>query len=371
MKITKQLLSLILMCIILFTACKSAKDLLEKKDYKGAYESAYSSLKKGKDMSENRSVMRSALAALQREFDISMKQFPAGNIQKKIEITDLGMDLVDRYDRASNYVDVKDEVINKLRNESDSIRNSVGGILIDQSKSELATLKSSGNKALARPIIAKLNKVENYMGLSNDLTKLKDEVYQYGTFIVLYTARYFGSNFNSYMLENTFRNLEYQSADRLDLFFYNRLPNNNMQPDCEVSIMLDRPDTRRYNDSRQQNFTQRVEDGFTITKDSKGNDVRTPKYVNVSATVNINSEVTEMSMRASTEVRGQSSQCRSLNSRYYTGTSRATREQYSYSGDSRAVPSRYRSTYGGDNKTEQQMEEEVLRQIVNDIRGGR
>jgi hypothetical protein len=371
MKITKLILSFILISILLFTACKSAKDLLEKKDYIGAYESAYASLKKGKDMSENRSVMRSALAALQREYDMKMGQYSQGNLQKKMEVADAGIDLLDKYDRASNYVDVKDEVINELRNESETIRKAVGGLLIDQSKSELATLKSSGNKSLARPIIAKLNKVENYLGLSNDLTKLKDEVYQYGTFIVLYTARYFGSNFNSYMLENTFRSLEYQSADRLDLFFYNRLPNSNMQADCEVSIMLDRPDTRRYNDNRQQNFTQRVEDGFTITKDSKGNDVRTPRYVNVSATVNINSEVTEMSMRASTEVRGQSSQCRSLNSRYYTGSSRATREQYSYSGDSRAVPSRYRSTYGGDNKSEQQMEEEVLRQIVNDIRGGR
>ncbi len=364
----KKLILLLILCLPMIKACKSAKEKFNDKDYAGAFEEAYSDLKKGKKKSENSALVRNSLSRMQGIFETNSSKYNAANLDGKGNIVDEGLALVERYERALNFVDIPNGDIVNLKNRTDSLKLNTGKLYLEHGKQGIQTLINTKNKNYALQTLNDLNRVERYLGLSNEVKTLKDEVYKYGTKYIVFDLRQngYGGNYDSYSANNIFSQLEGESRNRLVRRYFNRRVSAS-DLDCEVRINLNYSQPRTSTRTRSENFSQNIEDGYDTKIDANGKEVKTVRYKKVTATVNIEENVIEYRGDADCDVFGSTNNC-TLRDNRFSDSVNDSAERYSIQGDQRAVPSRYKNGSQQRRKTDRQLQEELMQKLYERVR---
>jgi hypothetical protein len=131
--------------------------------------------------------------------------------------------------------------------------------------------------------------------------------------------------------------------------------------DCTIELNFNSLDENRSNQNSRRNFEKQIEDGYTITKDASGKEVKTPKYKTVVGYVDIATTRYTMNWRISADVRSNSKHCNLYDNTFYTSSYQDV-DTYQLSGDQAAIPSQYKS-----NAYQRYDRDRLLQQAVDDL----
>jgi hypothetical protein len=350
----------------LTSACKSAKDKFNDKDFSGAFEEAFKDLKKGKNKSENGAIVRNSLSRMNTLFQSKFNGYEASSLDNKAAITDEGIALLEKYDRAQNYIEADNEQLKNLRSQTENLRSSTGRLFSERAKSGLQQIISTKNKLSAPQVLYDLNKTESYLGASTELRNMTDDLFKYGTKIVVFELNQYGY-YDNYTVNSVFSRLETESRDRLMKTYYNRNVTAS-DLDCTVRLDLSRPYVRDYTRDRRENFSENIQTGTETKKDANGKETKVPVYTKVTATVEIREIIYEIKGDVRSDVYSRTNSC-NFRSDSWSSTVTDIAESYRITGDSRAVPSRYNTSGRSRSKSDRQLQEELISRLYDQVRG--
>ncbi len=357
---------LILITVSLFITCKSAQDKFKDKNYIGAFEDALKDLKKGKDKKENLPVLRKSIAKLTSEYKASYNKYSTlTSLDQKAKVADACIDLVDRYDRAKSFI-VADSFHNQkiLLEQETNLKQEVGSAFKLNGINALNDIKSSKKKIQARQAMSDLDKAEYYLGSNEEITQLKSDLIKNGTLLVNVEVSQWNLDFRNYEIDNVFRNVEDYSNDKtLQKIYYNtRIPQNEL--DCNIELRLGSINYDENRTSRTNIFSERIQDGYDTKKDDKGNEVKTPRYIDVKGQVQTTTTILRASVNAQSDVKSYTGNC-NWRDNSWSRSVQTQRDQYQLSGDSRAIPSQYRNQPSNNMKSKSQLSDDLLRDVYS------
>jgi hypothetical protein len=355
-----------LLIFSLFSACKSAQTKYKEKNYAGAFEDALKDLKKGKNKKDNLPLLNKSLNKITATYKSSYGKYSSlTTLEQKAKVADGNIDLVDRFDRAKSYI-IADSFFNQkdLLLQNKVLKAEVGNLFLTRGTNELSELKSTNKKSVAHQALIDIEMAEKYLGHSAEISKIKEEIFQYGTVFINVEVEQWGGSYSLYEIDRVFRNVEsYKHSNRMIEIFYESKKNKN-QLDCNVEIRLSSIDYAENIRSSNHTYSESVPDGYEIKKDDKGNDIKVQKYTTVSGTVQTNTRTLRATCNIQTDIDAYSDNCKwSENS--WTRYVETNNEEYRLSGDLRAIPSQYRNQPTNRMKSKSDLSDELLADIYN------
>ncbi len=350
----------------LICTCKSAQAKYKDKNYTGAFEDALKDLKKDKNKKENLPILKKSLSKLVNSYkELYARYSTMTDLDQKAKVADANIDLVNKFHSAKKFI-IPDSFYNhqQLLSQNKNLKNEVGNDFLIRATDRLSELKSTNKKYLAPQALLDIEKAEIYLGKNSETTNYKNQIIQYGTVIVNVEAEQWGSDFSIFEIDRVFKNIEsYTNSDRLLKVIYESMKPKS-QLDCNVEIRLSTIDFAETIENNRLTFTESVPDGYEIKKDDKGNDVKVQKYAKVTGYVQINTRRLRATSNTQTDIDAYTENC-SWSENRWTRFVETTREEYSISGDLRAIPSQYRNQPTNRMKSKSELADELLSDIYN------
>ncbi|MBK8699581.1 MAG: hypothetical protein IPN29_08565 [Saprospiraceae bacterium] len=357
---------LCLSILIFILACTTAKEAYQKGNYKAAIEKSLKEIKDGKDVGQNKNLLNQSF---DRKYDELTSRYENRNrvaIEKRQTLYREMEELVDLFVEAHLYLDSdnKEKQVT-FDKQALQLRAEMATYYYDLGIEFLASTKKNGDKKIARKSYEAFHKVyEDYdTGNFPDLDSLVDltlnmSILEYNFDIDL------GFNFSqSWEIKQVFGRLP-SSSPTFKKFY---VDGSCKKCDCLIELNFRDLDERRLTSLESRQFEKKVQDGFTTTKDDKGNTIQVPKYKLLKGRVDIDKTRFEFLWQVRSDVDKETINCDETG---YTFEATKWVEVFDYhlSGDAEAIPSEYRQ-YNKPNINKDDILEDLLddlfRQVVN------
>ena len=357
MKIQRLLFSLII--IMLISACSGPQKLYEKGKYSKAYDKALSKLKKGKDRKMKTLVnkaffkmidqTRDELIDLNRNFDLVDAE---RNLKKYDEVRE-------RFEAGETFL--TDENVEK----NAGLRDEKEGLVSDVYEGGLAFMNdynSSQQKVNAREAFAYFSVVDKYC--SNDypnMDQLLNESFEAGT--VVYNVNVDLNFEQEYRWEVNRKFDDLEGRQGFTRIVYDRQGNVG---DCLVELDFDSLDEDLQESTSTKNYSEKIEDGYTIQKDSTGKEIKITKYKTVTGSVTTRRISKRIKWRVNLDVRSMNGDCNLKEERFSEELIDEV-DQFEISGDQRAIPSQYTRNNNEKLESTDDMVDDLIDELYRDI----
>jgi len=293
-------LLLFIVLTIALGSCKSVQKMVDKGDYDGAIAFAAKKLQ-GKENKKTKYV-KGLERAFKKITDQDMANYLALAKEGRPENFDRMYNILSRIDSRQAVISPLIPLVSNQGYEANfrfvKAKNLMAEAKIGASKyhyevgQELITAARLGDKGAARQAHHEFNTIQRYYASYKDSRQLSDEALYLGTnrILVLFEDRSYGFSTTRFYDELAFSPAELNT--RWTEFYFS--PPIETPMDYEARLSLVRADVSRENqDERYFTDTKSIEDGFeyildskgNVKKDTLGNDIKEPKFIDVEARI--------------------------------------------------------------------------------------
>lgn len=348
------ILLFVTLCLVI--SCRSAKKEYNRGKYESAIKKSLKDLRSDKKSRESKSIFNKALIKYVNNILKDNKR--ASDVEDKESVYNRMMTIVDYYTDGSEFLDntniTKAQEIDSL---STDLRLDIIDDLYLRGNDNLSKAYQQDNKQLAQAAYRDFTNLERRY--NPDIPDLEDLIGEALTKAMMVIVFKIDHNFNIMErsdIDRQFSNLEGTSG--YTTVFVDRGPD---EIDCLIELDFDRLDENQSRRSERRNFQKQVEDGFTLEKDTNGNEVKVPKYKTIKGYVDINTIRYTLSWDLSADVQRSSRHCnkydRNFNKERYQDII-----TYQQGGDINAVPAEYRN-----NRTQRYDRNSLVDALLDDL----
>lgn len=355
--------------LIFLISCASPQKHFNKGDYHKAYKEALKDLQKGSKDRKLKTLLNKSFNELLKANRTEVESLLTSNhIEDWEEAFYNNQNLIDQYEQADQYLDKSyDSTIELVENENKKLLDDMVLSYREFGDEQMEIFRENGNKLAAQDAYTMYSKVKSLDPLgSKDLDPLLDEAFEGGVIVVLVSANTWESRYD-WDVDRIFKDIERES----DGFYQVQYETNVPDADCIINVEFGRLDIDRRDRRRTESYSERVENGYRVEKDTTGRETRIPIYENVEAEVQIIEENYNFRWDVRSNVSQYSNYCDfSLSVRSFEAQDDISIENYEWRGDERAVPNRYRISRRNEisSRDEEDLIEDLIREVFSDIR---
>jgi len=328
------------LCLFLI-ACASPKKHFSDGNYKKAYTSALKDLKSGKKDRSLKSIFNKSLSRLIEEDNMETQSLLRSDLiedwEEAFSMTD---ELIGLYDDGRRYTDSKYEsVIQSKRENNNMLKEDIISSYVEMGDMNMDVYSERGDKRAAQEAYYMYEgalKYDHPMGMQDVHDKSEAALIE-GTIAIDVTIDTWDIRYER-DIERRFEDLE----DNDKLFYAVTFENWMEESDCQLEIDFAKLDIDINDQSRTENYTEQIEDGYRTEVDTSGNTTRIPIYKEVNATVTFVEEIRNYSWDIRVRADNGSGYC-DFRSSQFRVTQQAIISNYDTSGDRRAIPDAYKN----------------------------
>ncbi len=350
---------------LLLASCKSAQKHYKDGNYDKAYNSALKDIKKGKKDRKTRSLLDRSFDKLLYNNRSEISSYLNTNQIEDMEFAyQLNDQLLAEYNEGKLYLDDDfDDKMDVVSRETEDLRNSIVTNYLDLADMQMEIYQQSGDKLAAQEACIIANKlIKDYDENTEAIHNLYQASKEAGTLVimVLTNARY---DYNR-EIDREFSRITRESEQFLDVVYNG----NAREGDCILNIDFRNIVEYVRDNQRTENFTEEIEDGYDIERDTSGREVRIPRYRTVRGEVVITERATQYDWTINVLVDGYREYCDYRNRNINISES-VVREYYDISGDTRAIPDRYQTRNQNSTiRNEDEVLEDMIEQAYDQFR---
>ncbi|MFT4664020.1 MAG: hypothetical protein ACI8YQ_000825 [Polaribacter sp.] len=349
-----------LLLVLLFTlGCASPMKTLKEGNYKKAYKQANNQLKRSKSVNENKKVLAKSLAKIiQEENRKKLKLMDSEEIEDLVEAYKINKELQNKIEKSFTYIDngTFDKDYDAQREEADWMVEEIANAYFGFGQNSLDESIEMDNKRQAREAYSDFQVAKKYGYKGKVIDSLMEESIVYGRLVYTVEASVsFGISYD-WDVDRKFEDVEDYDS-RFRKVYFERGPVKNV--DCHLDVGFNGLDIDYFEDVDREIFSQRIQTGTTTVTDADGNVSEQPVYETVEGQVEIvrRRKVAEWEVRVN--IRSVSQNCDKSDDRF-SERIQAEIEEYIWSGDERAIPSRYRRSNNDRLPEDDDMAEDLL-----------
>ena len=355
---------LIMVGFCFFGACTSAKEAFQKGDYNSAIKKSLKEIKAEKDVRQNKTL-------LNRAFDKKSLEL----ISKIEDRSKLGLTpLKNLYDDYEDFLTLSTEVKPylepenldkkiKLEKNADVLLDDICKILVDTGMEHYDNARVKKDKKEARLAYETLTDLASYdiYQKYKEATSLIDQALELAIYHYQFDIDHGFNIGESWEIKSQFSKLPNRGST------YKKFYVDGKCKPCDCVIELNFRDLResKHISSETKSFEKKVEDGFTTTKDDKGNIIKIPVYKILRGQVAIEKTRYDFNWEIRSDVNKNTSAC---DADYRTFDASKSVEVFDYriSGDRDAIPGEYKN-YTRPNLDKDDLIEDLLEDLFNQV----
>ena len=217
----------------------------------------------------------------------------------------------------------------------------------------------TNDKSYAQDAYIVFEKAESYDPDYVDIRLLKDDAYDKGTIVIVIDVDVPFDFSLERDIEREFSDLEREGGLFQEVYYERRVDD----VDCYLEIDFAPLDRFISANRRLDNYSEQVEDGFNTVIDTSGNSTQVPRFIDVTGSVTTITETITLGLRLAVTVDGNKN-CTYRNANYQEQEIVET-ERYEWSGDRRAIPSRFLDA--NQVQDTRRLEEDAVEEIIEDL----
>lgn len=356
----------IVICLLM-VACASPKKHFSDGNYKKAYTSALKDLKSGKKDRSLKSILNNSLARMIEDDNSETQSLLRSDlIEDWEEAYGMTDDLIELYDEGRRYTDSKYESIMQSKRENNNIlKDDIINSYVEMGDMNMEVYGERGEKQAAQEayyMYREALKYDHPMGMDDVRDKLDIALLE-GTIVVDVTIDTWDVRY-SRDIERQFDDLE----DNDKLFYEVVFDSRSQDIDCQLEIDFARLDIDVRDQSRTEDYTEQIEDGYRNEVDTSGNTTRIPIYKEVTAVVTLTEETRTYTWDIRVRADNGRGDCNYRNNQFRVSL-QAVITNYETRGDSRALPSSYRNSSNEtfSSSDERNLIEDLIKEAFDDI----
>lgn len=359
----KKLTIYFLLCIFCLS-CVSPQKRFEKGQYNKAFSAALNELEERKDVRKNRNILnRSFEAIVERNETEKARLFRSGLVEDRVRVYESNEALIELFFDGKTYLDEdwNDRMI-QLDQDNKSLRSDIADFYFQEGKAQLDQFNVSGDKFLAQEAYVDFELSDKYSINVSNLDSLMESAYLGGQIHILVETEAWDLQYR-WKIDNAFRRLVTLNRPFLKLHYENMIS----IADCRIDLMFNDIEFNDTRDVLSQNFSKDIQDGYTTLTDSLGNSKQVPKYIKIEGVGKTHITNRTYNWRARSTIRRMTPYC-GLNEGQFQADYTVSKQRYSYSGDARAVPDKYKDNRDRDfEKDKDRVVEKMIEEIYRDF----
>lgn len=345
---------------MLLASCASPQKSFNKGDYEKAYDQALKNIKKGKKSRSDRSILKESFQEIMRSQKDKIARNNNSNMIEDWEEAYLAYEeLFRKYEEGKTYLynDMGSE-ISILRSDQDQLKEDIAENYYQLAEESYLAYQEDNYKLDAQDAYVYYDKASDYDSHHSDIGRKMDQALEWGTVHILVMAEQRFGFSNNWDIDREFSQVERRSRGFEEVYY----ESNEIDADCVLEVVLDEPATSVRDSRSTESFSERIEDGYDTQVDTSGNTTRIPRYTTVTGTVTTIREEIIFFWEAQVLPSGDSKLC-NRRRRVISAEERVNNEVYEWTGDRRAIPSRYLNN----NNRNQFREEDVMDDLLEEL----
>lgn len=331
----------VLLYIVITMACTSAKEAYQKGDYAAAIKKSLKELKAEKNVSQNRQLLNNAFQRKYQELHFQFSDRKLSELPKLKKLYWQMDEFLELATEARPFLN-EDGIQNKaqLTQDEDQLEVDICGLLFENGMEhyDLARLRKDKNEArLAHEAfveLASFDTKKRYKETQDLIDRSLDMAVVNYQFVIDH-----GFNIGySWKIKNQFSRLSNRGSTYKEFFV-----EADCHPcDCVIELNFGELRERQFTSRESKSFEKKIEDGFTTTKDDKGNTIKVPIYKTLRGVVTADKVRYDFNWEIRSDVNKESASCDASYQRFDAARSIEMYE-YSFSGDREAIPAEYKN----------------------------
>lgn len=355
----KNFIYLIFISLLVILACSSPKKSLEKGQYKKAFSSALTQLKKHKDYETNQVVLVQSFkrifeSSMQIYWDLEAKDDPV-SWSKALKTS---KSIQTKISKIIPYSDVSyDASLDTLHKYDEQLKDRYTFYFEEKGKDALALYEDNHLKKNAQNAVRAFNQADRYRVLSVEIDSLRS--YALSNATVYYNIDVDGimDVFMSNQAEEVFGRATGFSSDFLEV----SVSPFGMWADCDISVQFGFLNERNNETSTTQSFDKQIQDGFETSTDTSGVMISTPIYKTITGSVEQVTFTKTMDWSINVNVWSKTNDC-NLSNHSFGSSITASVQNNELSGDERAIPLSYKNQIKNEIN-----EEDMTDELIEDL----
>ncbi len=341
-------------------ACASPQKSFNKGNYSKSFSSAFKELEKNKNTRKNKTILNQSFKELMYEHNQSRSKLLRSDlIEDWEEAYSNSIKIIDRYEKAKRYLNSKyDSISDQIIYDNDLLEEGIAENYWYLALDEMTAFNENHNKFSAQDAHHYFSKSQQYNVQYETLDSLLHVSLNAGTIHILFETNAWDAKYN-WKIDNKFRNIISKSRGFIKVHYENLAS----FADCRVNIDFNNLEVSESENTFSDSYSKEIQSGYETKIDSSDNTQSIPKYIEVTGEV-VTSKVTRRyNWRINSIVRSQSPFCK-LNNRSFNSEKSFSYESYQYTGDSRAIPDKYKNYVKDDTR---QKEDRIIENLINDV----
>lgn len=343
---------IILFSVILFLSCSSPQKSFRNGNYSRAYKSALKKLKKEGPKSSYRTILINSLTKILKEEEQKAESLEASGILKDKESAyKIYGKLLDKIDESHQFtLDKFNSDHITYEEKRVSLKENIGEEYFMLGHENLDVYKSNKLKSNAKNAHVSFLKSQQYEYTNQGLDSLIEFSLNSARLIYLIEPDFPIESFGSFELKNILEDLEDESSTYIEVIYDPIGRPNDL--DCYIEIEINSPEYTNSNNTESREFEEEI-----ITNSDT-------LLVKGEVLIEITKRITTLDVEI--DVNGNKN-CSLFDSRLSESITEEI-ENYSISGDERAIPSEYKSIFSTDFKDKDDVMVELLENLYPEIR---
>lgn len=350
--------------LMVFLSCANPQRSYDKGKYEKAYKSALKNLNKGNRSRKDKTVLNNSFKKMLNQSNKDYKNFANSELIEDWERGYRTYDkILDLYDDGQAYLDdsLESEIV-QIEVELNELQEAIATNYYRLGDESMESFSRQQNKLMAQDAFLFYEKSVEYGGDYDDLGEKMDQASEEGTIVVMVEAGVRWGFSNDWEIDRRFSDVERESERFLEVHY----ERNGIEVDCHYQVEFEDVQ-RNVRDSRdRERFTERIEDGYETRTDTSGNVTRIPIYATVEGYVDIIREEITYRIEARTNIQGNRDYC-GKSYRNFQEDETVVNERYEISGDTRAIPDRYRNSRTNTSKREDNIIDDLIEEIYDEF----
>lgn len=360
----KLLTSWIIWCIVFTMACTSAKEAYQKGDYAAAIRKSMKELRADKNVTQNKQLLNNAF---QRRYQELHNQFTDRKLNELKKLKKMYWEIDEFLELATESKPYLNEenirYKEQMANDEDQLESDICTVLFEAGMEHYDTARLRNDKQQAR--LAH----ETFLDLASFDTqkRYKETAELIDHSLSMAVIKYHfvidhGFNFGySWKIKNQFSRLVNKGSTYKQFYV-----DTDCHPcDCIVELNFRELRESQFSSRESRTFEKKVEDGYTTTKDDKGNTIKVPIYKTLRGVVIADKIRYDFNWEIRSDVNKESQSCDASYQTFETAKSFEVYE-YSFSGDREAIPAEYKN-YSRPTLDKDDIIDDLLEDLFNQV----
>lgn len=352
--------SFVFLSLIIFMGCVSPQKHFTKGNYQKAFNGALKELNGDKNKRKNKVLLNKAFQRMLEEADVQFQNLSTSHsLEQREDALYLYEPVISSYRNGRSYLNAEyDLEIDQIENEVANLEYSLAEEYFLEGQRGMESFDKYYDKYAAQDANRYFNKSREFRFEHESLDSLLDWSFRAGLIHIVIETNAWDFQYN-WRIDNQFRNIINQSRGFRVVHYENLLSN----ADCYVDINFNNLEVIDSESFYNESFTEEIQDGYKTVVDTSGHSSSVPNYITVQGTVKVNTTTRQYNWRVLSTVRKMSNYC-SLDTRQFGAQKQETIETYEFSGDSRAIPNRFKNQLPQNFKDN---EDRIIESLIADI----